>query len=74
MNHLEALEALKQGKRVKVDRPESRQFFQMFQGDVILALLPVGACCAEFRWRWEPETYSEWIYYAKFDKWVIYGE
>ena len=72
MNHIEALEALKQGKRVKVDRPESHRFYQMFQGDVIISVLPVGACCAESQRRWPPEIYSEWLYYAKFDKWVIY--
>ena len=74
MNHIEALEALKQGKRVKIDRPESHRFFQMAQGDVILQLFPCGPCCAEVHRCWPPEIHSEWIYYAKFEKLVMYGE
>ena len=72
MSRVEAFEALKQGKRVKMDRPESHRFYQMFQGDVIISLLPVGACCAEVHSQWAPGDHQGWFYYAKFDQWVIY--
>lgn len=72
MNPSEALEALKQGHRVQTKTSKEQHpeiYFQMFQGDRIFRMKTVSSCAAEPLREFRLDI---WLYFAKFDEWVMY--